>query len=265
MRARTTSSNAPRITAKELNGVTGDPWMPVDAAAAKALSIGRRGFDYELATELLLGTKFIKPSAQMWLSTDDTEGVYLLAQGVARGQGKTEGYHERRIPLSRKVRQALLSKNTDELAKLAGERIYSIGAIFEMLKYSLTGLFGNGAPNGKDKNVDKTRVRRFAQPFEAQCDAQFFPELIDEIEADDREAVREKWLLALAERAESVLQSAFDGGPRSGQLRYRAQSAALGRLNAAMRGSKLPALAQALKSKKSTPFTFTAEETHEHA
>lgn len=265
IRACTTSSNTPRITAKELNGVTGDPWMPVDAAAAKALTIGRRGFDYELATELLLGTKFIKPSAQMWLSTDDTEGVYLLAQGVARGQGKTEGFHERRIPLSRKVRQALLSRNTDELAKLAGERIYSIGAIFEMLKYSLTGLFGNGAPNGKDKNVDKTRVRRFAQPFEAQCDAQFFPELIDEIEADDREAVREKWLLALAERAKRVLQSAFDAGPRSGQLRYRAQSAALGRLNADMRGSKLPALAQALKSVKPTPFTSTDEETHEHA
>lgn len=269
IRAHTTSSNAPRIAAKELNGVTGDPWMPVDTAAAKALTIGSRGFDYKLAKELLLGTKFSKPPTQMWLSTDDTEGVYLIAQGVARGQGKTEGYHERLIPVSRKVRQAFLTKNTDEFAKLADERIAAIAEVRKMLWRALAVLFGNGAKdeNGKDKDASdavKERANLFAQPFEAQCDAQFFPELIGEIEADDREAIREKWLRDLAERAKCVLQSAFDSGPCSGQLRYRAQSAALGRLYAAMRGNKLPALAQALKSVKSTPFTSTDEETHEH-
>jgi CRISPR system Cascade subunit CasA len=243
--------------------------MPVDTAAAKALTIGSRGFDYKLAKELLLGTKFSKPPTQMWLSTDDTEGVYLIAQAVARGQGKTEGYHERRIPVSRKVRQAFLTKNTDELAKLADERIAAIAEVRKMLWAALAVLFGNGAKDesGKDKDASdavKERANLFAQPFEAQCDVRFFTELIDEIEADDREAVREKWLLALAERAKRVLQSAFDAGPRSGQLRYRAQSAALGRLNTAMRGSKLPALAQALKSMKSTQSTSTDEETHEH-
>lgn len=264
-----TSSKAPRIAAKELNGITGDPWMPVDGVAAKALTIGGRGFDYKLSTELLLGKKFTKPITQLWLPCDDTEGVYLIAQGVARGQGKTEGFHERRIPVSRTIRKALLTQSTDELAKLADERIVAIAEVRKMLWLALAVLFGNGAKDeaGKDKEASdaiKNRASLFAQPLESLCDAQFFPELIEEIEATDRDAVRNQWLLALAARAESVLQSAFTAGPRSGQLRYRAQSAALMRLRSAMRGNKLPSLAQALKSRK-PPFTSTHEESHEHA
>ena len=139
-----------------------------------------------------------------------------------------------------------------------------------MLWAALTVLFGNCArdESGKDKDASdavKDRASLFAQPFEAQCDAQFFPELIEEIEAEDREMVRHEWLLTLADRAESILQSAFTAGPRSGQLRYRAQSAALGRLRSMMHGNKLPALAHALKSNKQTISTSPEEETHDHA
>jgi len=263
-------SKVSRIAAKELNGITGDPWLPVNGVEAKALTIGGRGFDYKLAAELLLGSKFTKPTAQMWLPSDDLEGVYLLAQGVARGQGKTEGYHERRIPVSRTIRRAFLAKSTDELAKLANDRIAAIAEVRKMLWASLAVLFGNGAKDesGKDKDASdaaKDRATLFAQPFEAQCDQHFFSELIEEIEESDRNAVRNQWLLTLAARAETVLQSAFVAGPRSGQLRYRAQSAALGRLRSMMHGSKLPALAQALKSQKQNPSTPSAKETHEHA
>jgi len=249
-----TTSKAPRIASKERNGITGDPWMPVDGAGAKALTIGDRGFDYKLASELLLGSKFTKPTAQKWLSSDDAEGVYLLAQGVARGQGKTEGYHERRIPVSRTIRKALLIHSTDELAKLANDRIEVIARAREMLWASLAVLFGNGATDegGKYKDASKDVGKRaglFAQPFEAQCDEQFFAELIEEIEASNPEIVRNEWLRTVADRAESALKAAFTAGPRSGQLRYRAQSAALGRLRSAMYGNKLPALANALKSK----------------
>ena len=263
-----TTSKVPRIAAKERNGVTGDPWMPVDGAEAKALTIGGRGFDYKLAAELLLGSKFTKPTAQMWLPSDDLEGVYLLAQGVARGQGKTEGYHERRIPVSRTIRKAFLAKNTDDLAKLANERIASIAEVRKMLWAALTVLFGNGAKDesGKDKDASdatKDRASLFAQPFEAKCDQHFFLELIEEIEESDRNALRDQWLRMLAKRAELVLKSAFSAGPRSGQLRYRAQSAALERLHSAMHSDKFPALAHALKSKNQNPSTPSDKETHE--
>lgn len=270
LKAFATTSEVPRIAAKERNGITGDPWMPVDGVEAKALTIGSRGFDYKLAAELLLGSKFTKPTAQMWLPSDDQEGVYLLAQGVARGQGKTEGYHERRIPVSKTVRKALLTQSTDDLAKLANERIVAISEVRKMLWAALAVLFGNGAKDegGKDKDASdaaKDRANLFAKPFEAQCDQHFFSELIEEIEESDRNAVRNKWLLALAARAETVLQSAFVAGPRSGQLRYRAQSAAMARLRSMLRGNKFPALAHALKSQKQNLSTPSSKETHEHA
>jgi CRISPR system Cascade subunit CasA len=261
IKAYVTGSKAPRIAAKELKGATGDPWMPIDGAAATALTIGARGFHYKLAKELLLGQKFTQSAAHKWLSSDDTEGVRIIAQGVARGKGKTEGYHERHIPLSRTIRKALLSKHTDELAKLADERIAAIAELRKMLWSALTVLFGKGAKDetGKDKeatDVIKDRANLFTQPFEAQCDANFFPDLIEEIESENREGVRQAWLLALADRAEGELRSAFTAGPRSAHLRYRAQSAALSRLHGVMRGSKLPALAEALIAK---PLTLTKE------
>ena len=141
-----------------------------------------------------------------------------------------------------------------------------------MLCAALVALFNSGAKDetGNDKDASdaiEKRAALFAQPFEAECDAQFFIELTEEIEAEDRDAVRKQWLCNLADRAERVLRSAFDAGPRSGQLRYRAQSAALGRLHGQMRSdkSKLPALAQALKTRYLTPSRSTREENHEHA
>ena len=262
IKARLIGSKAPRVAAKDLNGVTGDPWMPVDIPQAKALTIGARGFDYKLSVQLLLGDKYTKPIAQTWLASDDTDGVKLIAQGVARGQGKTEGYHERRIPISRRVRQALMTRQTDELAKLADERIEAISEVRKMLWGAIAVLLANGAKDdsGNHKDGSDTVTKRanvFTQPFEAECDAEFFTELAQEIESNDRISVRTRWLQKLATRAERFLRAAFIAGPRSGHLRYRAQAAALSRLHGAMRGNKLPALALALKSKQ------TEEETHE--
>ena len=271
IKAQVTGSESPRIAAKELNGNTGDSWMPVETAAAKALTITSRGFDYKLSSELLLGSKYRKPSAQEWITSDDAEGVHFIAQGVARGQGKTEGYHERHIPISKTVRKAFQTRKTDALARLAEERIAAIAEIRKMLWTALVALFKSGAKDetGKDNDANDTvreRATLFAQPFEAECDAKFFLELTEEIEAEDRGAVRQEWLCDLAARAERILRSAFEAGPRSGQLRYRAQSAALGRLNGQMRSdkSKLPALALALKPRYPTPSRSTREENHEH-
>ena len=269
-------SEVRRIAADQLKGVTGDPWIPLVKEEGKALTItgyepknsSAQGFNYEKASDLLFGGKLEKSAAQKWLPTDGDQDVYLIARAVARGQSKTAGYHERRIPTSRTIRKAFLTQKTDALAKLSEERIAAISVIRKMLWAALVVLFGNAAKDesGKDKDATdaaKERASLFAQPFEAECDAQFFPELIAEIEASDRAAVRNQWLLTLTQRAEAVLQSAFNAGPRSGQLRYRAQSAALGRLHSAMRSNKLPALAHALKSQKSNSLTPFTEETHE--
>lgn len=234
-----TGTKAPRVAAKELNGVTGDPWTPVDIAAAKALTITGDGFQYKLLTELLFGSKFLPAVAQDVGRGRPDERLFLVAVGITRGQGKTERYHERRVPISPKARALLLGGQQAALARIAGQRIAAIAEVRKALWVALAVLFNNGkADTGSDDTKDK--ASRFARPFEQGENLRFFDDLNTEIEADDASAQRLAWLLGLVDRAEAVLRGAFDAGPRSSIQRYRAQSAALSRFHGTLRSAKFP-------------------------
>ncbi len=240
-----TGSKAQRIAAKERNGITGDPWTPIDIAEKKALTISVNGFNYQLAADLLCG-KYSKPIAQEILATDGTNGLAILAQGVARGGGKTGGYHERRIPISSAVRKMFFQKQTDILAKVAEYRVTAIDEMSSVLRASITTLLDNGKPQegrSTPKGL-KQKVGVFIKQFEQAEDSRFFDELNAEIEAAEPEQVRLQWLLAMADRAEANLKDAFVAGPQSGEQRYRVQSAALSRFHGGLRSNKtLPTLA----------------------
>lgn len=244
IRAIATGSKAGRVDAKERNGITGDAWMPIDPAAGKALTIGADGFHYKLAAELLFGSKFRSPIAQEIDAADGTDGIIVLAQGVTRGQGGTEGYHERRIPISPKMRSMLRQKQTDQLAKIAGERVDAVGKMRGVLWTALAALFDQGADKDKFSDSAKDKAAGFTKSFEQAEDARFFDELNAEIEAAEPGQVRLHWLLAMAGRAEAILKNAFVAGPQSGEQRYRARSAALSRFHGSLRSEKtLPTLA----------------------
>ncbi len=251
--AYATTSKAARIEAKSRNGITGDPWIPIDVAAAKALTIGAKGFDYRLLAELLFGHKY-RPSVAQALGADDgLHGIMMLAQGVTRGQGKTEGYHERRVPVSPTVRRFMVEKKTDTLAKLAEERIHAIDKIRGVLWTAIATLLENGAPTDTFGDSAKNKANRFVKPFEQGEDARFFDGpmgLNDEVESQDPEGLRLRWYLAMVERAETILRETFDAGPRSGEQRYRARAAALSRFHGALRSEKvLPTLAHYYKER----------------
>lgn len=246
--ARVIGSKAARITSDTLNGQTGDAWTPLDKVKAKALTITGDGFGYKLAAELAFGQKFEPAPASVLRADDGQQGLVLLAQGVTRGQGKTEGYHERRIPVSRRMVGMMRSGQTDQLAKLARERIEAIGAVRKVLWGALCALLHN-AQEGKAPDGIAERANRIAKPFEADADARFFADLALEIEAstpDESQQVRAAWLLDLEARAEAILRTTFTAGPRSAQRRYHAQAAALGRFQGGLRGknSPLPELAR---------------------
>jgi CRISPR system Cascade subunit CasA len=259
-----TSTKAARISAKELNGVTGDVWTPVDIEAGKALTITAQGFTYKLMAELLFGNKYQGGAAQ------DPDGpgerCQLIAQGLTRGQGKTEGYHERRVPISPKMRSMLLRQQSNLLAHLSTQRIEAIGEVRKILWLALTVLFNNGTPGKESSDSVKDKASRFSRPFELAEDTRFFVDLNEEIEADDPDAQRLAWLLGLVERAATILRTAFDAGPRSAMQRYRAQAAALSRFHGALRGEKspLPALAQYYRQQQPT-HPHPKEEQREHA
>jgi CRISPR system Cascade subunit CasA len=248
---------------KDRNGVTGDAWTPVDIVAGKALTISSEGFQYKLMAELLFGSKYEQSAAQGLALDRPGERCVLIAQGVTRGQGKTERYHERRVPVSPKIRSMLASQGTAPLARISTHRIAAIGEVRKLLWLALTVLFNNGAPAKDSSDSVKDKATRFARPFEQTEDSRFFDDLTEEVEASDPAAQRIAWLREMVERAETVLRAAFDAGPRSAIQRYRAQAAALSRFRGTLRGTRspLPELANYYRQQSNT----TTGENSEHA
>lgn len=257
-----TGSKAARIAAKELNGLTGDGWTPINVQEGKALTITSTGFNYELVSELMFTGKYLSPVAQNLVQSSKSERLVFVAQGVTRGQGKTEGYHERRVPISPKVRGLLMTNQKEPLARLSAQRIAAIGAVRKLLWGATTVLFNSGK-FGESSDGNKSKIKQFTAPFETAEDARFFDDLNQEIEAADPTAQRLQWMLDLVDRAETILKIAFDAGPRNGVQKYRAQSAALSRFHGGLRSDKSPLPDLANHYRQQT--MKRQEESHEHA
>lgn len=238
--ARRAKTPVARIDAGNRKGVTGDPWMPIDISKedAKSLSLQGSGFDYKLICRILFSGDFIKSEIQI-PQTSDGQSLILIAQGVARGNSKTEGYHERRVPISPKMRSLLKPSPDSKLGQTATQRVDAIAGVRKLLWVALAVLFSSGK-SGESSVGNKTKASKFSDPFETAEDARFFDDLNDEIEAQDPAAQRLQWMLGLVGRAESILKIAFDAGPRNGVQKYRAQSAALSRFHGGLRSDKSP-------------------------
>lgn len=253
IQAHVTGSKVARIAAKDTNGVTGDAWTPIETAKGKALTISRNGFEYKLMSELLTSDGYTLGAAWRLDGWPQDATLQVIAQGTVRGQGKTEGYHERRVPISPKMRRLLAGGQRPLVAHMAKIRIKAIADMRKLLRSSLALLFANSkllwsslallfanGENDSGNDAVSNRASRFAQPFERHEDTRFFDDLTHHVEAEgaQQEELYLQWLLGLAERAGIVLQQAFDAGPRSGMQRYKAQSAALSRFHAGLRGGK---------------------------
>lgn len=247
--ARRSTSEARRIDAEVRKGVTGDAWLPVEDD--KCLTLQGSGFSYSLMSELAWGMRFHKTVAQTIQPEDGDSGISLVAQCIARGQSKTEGYHERRIPLSKKVVGFLRSGQTDRLTVIAEARVKAIAIMRgSVLRTALFYLLEAGTEKiDFDRRTAKQQIEPFVRAFEHAEDARFFDDMNREIEAEDANVERLNWLARLASRAEVVLRSAFVIGPQCGERRYRARSRALSYFHGALRSDKnFPALAQHLRS-----------------
>lgn len=257
IRALHTPTKQPRIAKAESDarkGNTGDIWTPVEISEAKALTVKQSGFPYRLMSELLFGNSYLKPAAQTPSTTDDREGLTVVARAVAGGNCTTAGYHERAIPVSPRVRRMLIRQETDLLARVASERVDAVARIHSLLRRALEVLLDNGKQRGAHENIPdgvREKAARYAKPFEHAQDLRFFDALNEEIESSDREQTRLVWYLSMAEHARAILSAAFDSGPRSGEQRYRARTAALNRFEAGLRSDKvLPALAEHYRRKQ---------------
>ena len=109
-------SNAPRVDAQALKGNLGDPWVPINRGKgdSSSLTVSGNGFDYRIAQRILFNNRELKrPLALKQLPGEKNRDTEIHMAVLVRGQGKTEGLHERVIPLPQSI-AAHLSFDADE-------------------------------------------------------------------------------------------------------------------------------------------------------
>jgi CRISPR system Cascade subunit CasA len=181
---------------------------------------------------------------------DPDEGLKIVASAVARGQGKTQGYHERRVPTTRKVKRLLSLGDTDKVAAAGQQRADEIAKLTgQVLRPALYCLLRDGKEAEPLSRAQQRTLERKADGWvkrlEQTADADFFERLWDEFETDDadeRNRVHGEWLRRLISRAEAILREACEAVPLASIHRYRARARALGLFGYLARRKSFPHL-----------------------
>lgn len=206
------STTAARTDGVPFKGAVGDPWLPVDPAAGQALTVGEAGFNYRKIVELLTGKW-----KSLLLDSPAPDSRHLYLATLVRGQGKTDGWHERWIDVDKRVVDMLCEPDQrDGLVRRAAARIVHADLVRKCLYAGLSTLLNADG----DKRSDD-RAGRWTRRLDADIDDIFFPELWSTAEATDEDAQR-AWIERLKELAVAQLESAIAEATVPGERRYRA-------------------------------------------
>ncbi len=251
LHALAAGSAAARVDAKALSGRTGDPWTPLmpDGDGRKALTVDAGGLTYKRLVPLLFPTpsdpKAPTRAPLQEVGPDDAdEGLAVIARAVVRGQGKTEGFHERRIAVSRAMRPFFGPVVASDLAaKLASDRVEDVGLFARKVLYSAALAVYTAAPSRAERTRDddtaKARAGAAVGRFDVRVDATFFADMDAELGLrDDRDAAtaeRARWLLRLRDAGRAVLDDVLAAAPTAAMRHHRTRVRALRRFDAAFR------------------------------
>ena len=230
-----TSSKAARVGGKDLKGRTGDPWTPTNAKReGLPLTLGGGGFNYRRVSEYLNPEdwrlpELMRPTSSEQRSNDEMQ---LVARSMVRGQGKTEGYHERVVPICNGVQRAMLNRDgADELARISKSRIDQIRIVQRILSHAIQTYVARGDASNLSPE-HRALARPWLDKHDAVIDRTFFEYLQEEFDKDDadtRDKIRHQWLLEVPiAQARDILRQAEDSLPCPSIYRYRARVAADG-------------------------------------
>ena len=226
------TSKASRIEGKDLKGRTGDPWTPVNSAREGVpLTLAGGGFSYKRITDYLTSADWERPALLRPAQSeqDSSEPMRLVARGMVRGKGKTEGYHERSIPIGHKLKMAMLRRDAIEnLGQIARNRIEEVGTVQRILSHAIQVFVARG-DSDKVSPEGRTRARTWLNRLDEIVDARFFDDLQDEFEApeSERQGIRNRWLMngttGVVDYAGELLRGASDSLPCPSIHRYKAR------------------------------------------
>ena len=232
--ARRSTSKATRIDAKQFKGVVGDPWTPVHRTEEKSLTLSGGDFDYRRLCALLFSGDWEVPP----LAREDASGaeqMLLVAEALARGNAKTEGFKSRVLPIPGRIARRMFSSPT--AAYLSKAQMQEIEAFDKALRTSLALLAARG-----DRELLNRDHYAFSKPararFNQEVDRLFFSSLWRRVEAaaDPAAAEKEKtnFLAKLHQAAQAEFDAALPTIPCTAIHRPRAEARARRRFRSAV-------------------------------
>jgi CRISPR system Cascade subunit CasA len=158
------------------------------------------------------------------LQPSDRDGSLFVASVLVRGQGKTEGLHERLLPIPARVRSLLASsEGTSRIGGLAKQRVEVVTTARRSVLHPALCALLQGAPEKLDFRDDRTDV--WTAQLDRAVDAIFFERLWRDLEREPAEADR-AWTGEVIAIARAILERAIRGAPVPAARRYRALAAA---------------------------------------
>lgn len=218
------NTDAARLEAKASAGNTGDIWTPV-SHEGKALTVGPHGLRYDKLSELLFGAEIASRPALVVRQDDGREPI-LVAQVLARGQGKTDGYHERLLPIPEKVKNRMADPSRRQsLGELAAQRVQQAkDAEQRVLHPALCALLQGGE---EELKMNDRRTQPWISRLDAAIDREFFTALFaDSDEESDAAAASARWQRRLRDLAHEQLLDAARSAPTPVARRPRALAVA---------------------------------------
>ena len=108
----------------------------------------------------------------------------VVAEALARGNSKTEGFKSRVLPLGGEDSRALGAQR-ERLHELALQQIDEIGGVDKALGFGLA-LVAAGGDRDRVKKEHYAHAREARRRFDGSADALFFPHLWDRFEAQEQ-------------------------------------------------------------------------------
>lgn len=237
LRAEAVPSSSDRIAAKELRGVVGDAWLPVDMSdttdaktdGQKALTVSARGLDAELMRRLVFEDGMLQTPLHKPVS--DWHGdLWLSASVLVRGQGKTDGFHEQRVPIPAPSQPRVFGppKEREPLLQLSKTAIEMAGDMqYKVLKPAIFAFLEGGREELRlDRDVSQMWWGQFGSRFGQSWSEDFFPWLWSIVDPSDDESALRRWAEKLRTFALEVFREALLVMPERSGHRWRSRTRA---------------------------------------
>ena len=166
-----------RIDVGQTGGNLGDPWEPI-VSDAKGTRVFSSSLNYANIAKIICGEETIRQNLLLRFhrGIDSKQGQKLWCSALVKGQGKTEGYFERLVPVDA---QKLASRN--DLWTAANAMLQSADvAKNSVLAVAVARFLTCGHESGKNGTIDwnasavKSGLPRVRDRFEEYVDSDFF-------------------------------------------------------------------------------------------